>query len=133
MPKKRKVKCPYCGKDASLVHASVMYRNKSQRWLWYCGCVPGGAIVGCHDVSTVPLGTLANQELRQLRILVHRHLDTLWQSNKLTRNDTYRILAKKLKLKHKNCHIAMFNIDQCNNAIHVISELKKTYGINQII
>ena len=58
-------------------------------------CEPCNAYVGCHKNSRKPLGTLANKELRELRIRTHEIFDPLWKSGKMTRSEAYKMLEVK--------------------------------------
>ena len=110
----------------------MAYRGRSYgRRAYYCeGC---DASVGCHVGSTVPLGTMANAELRQLRAKVHAVFDPVWQavlrrrqqndpgySKSKARRDCYARLAQRMGIAVKDCHIANFDSIQCRQAIELI-------------
>ena len=128
------LKCPYCGKDAALVTGDKIYPHRPDlydRNFWLCAACD--AYVGCHKKGahvrnagksdgTLPLGCLANAELRKWRSLVHSILDPLWQTKKLKRRDVYRILAKHLNIRISQCHVGLFNEDRCKQAIKFLNE-----------
>src|SRR5262249_12105577 len=71
--------CDYCGARARLLRAGAEgypYRDDhGARWV----CVPGGAWIGTFARSTrnVPLGRLANAELRDWKTKLHAALEPL--------------------------------------------------------
>lgn len=129
MDKNRKVACPYCGKNAKLIDAKEIYKAKGRGMLWYCGCVPGGAIVGCHDNTSVPLGRLADTGLRSLKVSAHKFFDPVWQSGVISRDGAYRLLAAKMGIKYKKCHFGLFDKQQCRDAITATMKLRKELRI----
>lgn len=72
--KKTKVYCPYCGARAALRPSSVVYgeHTKNDGYLYICDRYPKcDAYVGAHQKSRLPMGTLANGDLRHKRIEAH--------------------------------------------------------------
>jgi len=115
------MKCPYCSKEAKLVTGEFVHpfqpRYKDK---YYYICDACDAYVGCHKGTKKALGTLANYELRVLRMKVHHKFDPLWRSKVVTRKDAYIILSKKLNISLTKCHIAAFDIDTCNRVLGII-------------
>lgn len=106
--------CPYCG---SLVirrsNATIYGRQYGNGQVWVCSRFPFcDSYVGCHPNGD-PLGTLANAELRAVRLDAHKVFDALWNKRGWWRRDAYRWLARKLDIPEKECHIAMFDLDTC--------------------
>lgn len=116
------VVCPYCRYLAKLVDSEIIY-GKSYGMIYLCK--PCDAYVGTHKNSGKPLGTLANGKLRKLRKSAHREFDPLWKSKLVSRPSAYKWLSKKLGIDGRDCHIAMFSIDQCNDVVDAVSELKR--------
>lgn len=87
--------------------------HAKQFWVcWACR-----AWVGCHDDDlTRPLGRLANAELRQAKIAAHAAFDGIWRG-KMRRGAAYRWLAAQLGIDARDCHIGMFDVDQCRRAV----------------
>lgn len=103
--------------------------------IWKCdGC---GGYVGCHPGTTNPLGTPADLQLRTARSRLHeRRFDPLWKNaatsgvyagtyknakavndiRRAARTRIYLYLADKLGLTTEQCHIGMFDLDQCRAA-----------------
>lgn len=60
--------CPYCNQDSKLVTGAKIYPHLPHLHArWFYQCAPCAAYVGCHPDSTLPLGRLANAELRRAR------------------------------------------------------------------
>lgn len=110
-PKIQPLICPYCGAQAELIDSAQLYNGKSFGWAWKCpSCI--GVYVGCHRGTTAPLGTLANEQLRQARQRAHRAFDRTWQGSR-QRSAAYRWLAEQLGIPDGSCHIAMMNLELC--------------------
>jgi hypothetical protein len=80
----------------------------------------------------MPLGRLANAELREYKKAAHVAFDTLWKSTKRKgykssheRSLAYAWLAEELKIHPQKCHIGMMDVDQCRAVIEVC----KKYGM----
>lgn len=115
-----KVICPYCNKEALFIDSKIIY-NKSFGMIYLCkNC---NAYVGVHKGTKIPLGNLANKELRDWRIKAHNEFDFLWKSKKMSRSKAYKFLADKMNLKPKDCHIGMFNIEQCKELIKFVDKI----------
>ncbi|PPD55544.1 MAG: hypothetical protein CTY12_00780 [Methylotenera sp.] len=134
------VRCPYCGRHAKRVKGGkiwpydkfpklfALYQRRSY-WL----CLRCDAYVGCHPkgngfLGNEPLGTLAKRELRILRHCVHNQFDPLWKSGILgSRSKAYRWLSDQMGLDITDCHIGLFNEQQCERALEIIG----SFLINQ--
>lgn len=108
------VKCPYCGATAQLVDSSAVYKGRTDLWgkAIYV-CTPCDARVGCHAGTAVPLGRLANAELRQAKVDAHAAFDPLWRTGGYTRGTAYRWLQKAMGRTRAECHIGLFDVDDC--------------------
>ena len=110
--------CPYCFQEAKLVTGKVIYPHRSDlRAKWFYQCAPCDAYVGCHPNSMNPLGRLANAELRMWKQSAHHVFDKLWKRKLMSRTDAYKMLAQKLGISEKVCHIGMFDVDTCKRVI----------------
>jgi len=109
--------CPYCNQSAELKDSSVIY-GKSYGLIYIC--FPCNAYVGTHRGTNTPLGTLANSELRKLRKQCHSIFDIKWKSGKMSRFEAYVWLSKQLKIDINQCHIGMFDVDQCKKVMEVL-------------
>ena len=126
--------CPYCGKPAELVNGSRLFPHRrdlnkemcaSNFWL----CIRCDAYVGCHKPNeryglngTEPLGTMANENLRTLRVKLHKRFDSLWLSGEMNRTEAYRLMAQVLGVSIDKCHIGMFDEETCRKALEIFNE-----------
>ena len=116
------VECPYCHQKAELVGGAKIYPHRADLYrLKFWLCEPCKAYVGCHQASrhnkfnpTVPLGRLADGQLRKAKSAAHLTFDRIWKEGYKTRTDAYAWLAAQLEIKVENCHIGEFDVDMCN-------------------
>lgn len=86
--------CPYCSAKAEWCENSKIYgRNFGSSYMCYW-CKNCGASVGCHRNSRTPLGTMANQELKRLRMRCHAFIDASWKDANYARRSVYLCLEK---------------------------------------
>lgn len=133
--------CPYCNKHAVLVDSECVYAQ-SYGLIWLC--TPCLAWVGVHKGTHRPLGRLANKELRQWKQRAHAAFDPLWQEKwkrrcaggmgksgkpggthykkAYARMSGYKWLAEAMDIDRKDCHIGMFDIEQCQQVIQICSK-----------
>jgi hypothetical protein len=111
--------CDYCGNSSVLTSSKEVYGGRDYGPIYLCRCQLGLAYVGCHKGTTVPLGRLANPELRKWKKLAHDALDPLWKRGKMARSECYAWLAKELQIQPKDCHIGMFDVEMCER-VHAI-------------
>lgn len=119
--------CDYCHRTAELVNGYMVYERcrpdlKHQKF-WRCK--PCEAWVGCHPGSAIPMGRLANAELRKAKQAVHRVLDPLWKSGAMSRNDAYKMLAQGMGIAIQNCHVGMFDVPACETAVAVLKDYRE--------
>ncbi len=89
-----KVICPYCGSQAVLKDAAVIYRRFGLGQVYVCPTAECDAYVGVHEGTTKPKGSLANASLRNLRKKVHAVFDPLWRDNRyVERSEVYEAAA----------------------------------------
>ena len=107
--------CPGCG--------GATERRYSQYGEYICcrnypGC---DHVVGCHTDGR-PLGTPANKQTRTWRKLAHSIFDALWRDHgRRRRTIEYAWLAHEMGLTKDECHIGMFDIEQCKQVIELVS------------
>jgi hypothetical protein len=117
--------CPYCGAQATLHKDSSVVYHKNFGPIW--ACLPCGAWVGCHPGTMKPLGRLANKQLRDAKVAAHKAFDPLWQRKmkesgwrrRSARSMGYKWLAAQLGIPKEECHIGMFNLEQCQEVIKI--------------
>ena len=115
----RRVICPHCGAPAVIRPASEIYGDPTRTdELYVCANYPRcKAYVRMHPGTRVPMGTLANGDLRNLRIRAHRKFDEIWQSGIMDRNNAYRWMAESLGIPMSDAHIGMFGEYRCKELI----------------
>ena len=116
------VTCPYCNIEAVRALGDKIYPHRpdlAQKRFYLCHQC--GAYVGCHPGTWKELGRLANEELRKAKSLAHAHFDQLWRgAGKMSRREAYSWLAKAMGIDVSDCHIGMFDVDQCHRAIDLV-------------
>lgn len=123
------VRCDYCGRPAELVTSSTIYGPGQPDWGWFWRCVGCDAYVGCHKNSTrrVPLGRLANAELRDAKRRANAAFDPLWKAIAArdginihrARRRGYAWLAEQMGMKKHDCHIGKFDVAQCRRVVEL--------------
>ena len=81
------------------------------------------AYVSANQKNNRPLGTMADGELRNLRIQAHRALREIWTQGYMTKNSTYHWLSGKLALSGEGntcCHVCTY---RCMETIRLANEL----------
>jgi hypothetical protein len=112
--------CPYCGEFSKLVDGSVIYPHRPDLFAKkFYQCAPCDAYVGCHDGTTKPLGRLANAALRAAKKRAHAAFDPIWKSGQKKRGSAYAWLADRLGIDKQDCHIGMFDVDQCRRVVEI--------------
>lgn len=125
--KKKTIRCPYCGAHATLHPSSYVYGESSKHtgYLYVCDRYPKcDSYVGAHKESKLPMGTLANGNLRNKRIQAHRAFDRMWKSGLMTKWQAYKWMQGKLALNEEQAHIAKFSEYMCDT---LILECNKVY------
>lgn len=117
--------CPYCAKPSVQFGGLKLYPHRldlADKTFYLCE--PCDAFVGTHKGTNKPLGTLANKVLREQRKLAHATFDPLWKEAQYTRGEAYRRLAKAMNLSRDECHIGMFNLEQCKQVIQLCNSME---------
>jgi hypothetical protein len=108
-----------------VVTGNVIYPHRIDlrgRFFWLCA--PCDAYVGTHRNAqgAKPLGRLANKELRGLRGQVHAAFDPIWRAQSMSRAAAYKWLAQAMGISEANCHVGMFDEDQCRAALAILRQ-----------
>lgn len=120
--------CPYCGGPVRIIDSEVVYGRSFGNWLWVCVGYPKcDSYVGCHKGTKMALGRMANRELRQAKSKVHSLLDAMWKrkmdrdncSRRIARTAAYYWLATQLRIPVDDCHVGMFDLTRCAQAVEV--------------
>ena len=117
-------RCPYCGSHSVLKSADGIYRNNSRNTMLYvCSRFPTcDSYVRVHPGTKVPMGTMANRELRALRNETHHYFDQLYKKGHMSKKDAYQWLASILAAPMGQAHIGLLGEYYCRL---VIEESKK--------
>ena len=118
--------CPYCNGNALLKDSKIIY-GRSYGNIWICEKYPEcDSYCGVHKETNEPLGRLANKELREWKSKAHETFDPLWKrkmekglDKRTSRNAAYEWLAKEMNLSREECHIGLFDVDQCKEVIKI--------------
>ena len=105
--------CPYCGGSDFVGYVDVDEDGRLE-----CSC---GASVTIR--KGLPLGRLADEQLRALRIEFHEHFDSIISLKKIKKDALYRILSKKMNIPYLRTHAAKFDNRQCMQAIEILKEI----------
>lgn len=70
-------------------------------------------------LGDVPLGRLANKELRDAKMLAHTYFDPIWKDGVMRRQKAYEWLAKRLNIPREECHIGMMDMERCRRVVEV--------------
>lgn len=119
-----KKKCPYCKSDKIKFGSTEEYygRNYNDKDMYWCeNC---RACVGCHKGTKIPLGCLADDELKEMRSKIHAIIGQYWGTKK-ERKDLYARLAKRFRVCGDTFHIGWLKKE---DAIYVLYDLEK-FGI----
>ncbi|KAF6578311.1 hypothetical protein G9G54_13625 [Paenibacillus sp. EKM212P] len=121
-------KCNYCGSQVICVSTKEFYGRDYGGNIWKCTSCD--AYVGTHKGSKVPLGTLANKELRQLRNQAHALFDPYWRKGRMSRHGAYRKLSEFMNLPKAETHIGMFDVDKCRKLINGFADFIEKGVVN---
>jgi len=122
-------KCIYCGAAVIFTSNAAVYGREYGNGKCY-KCVNCDAFVGVHTGTNIPLGILADKELRGLKKKCHALFDPAWQDeNNITRGQAYRILAKKLNIPADQCHFGWFDKKTLEKCVKVM-ENKEWFKTN---
>lgn len=109
--------CRYCEAPVSLVrHAEIYGGREFGDWPFAYLCRKCKSYVGVHKNTDIPLGTLANAELRRARKSCKDIFMEMLDRLGLKRKEAYKWLAAELGIPKKECHWGMFEVDRCIDA-----------------
>lgn len=118
--------CPYCQTEGVLIDSAELYHGKSYGWAWKCPKCPR-VYVGCHKGTKIPLGRLANAELRQAKMDAHAAFDKLWKRGMMSRTDAYRWLQRAMGMETP-AHIGEMDVEQCRKAVSLCRAYRPPVG-----
>ena len=114
-----RMRCPYCGNSVVYRSADGIYRDNSRKTMLYvCSHYPEcDAYVRVHEGTNIPVGNLANHELRTLRRTAHYYFDQLYKSGMMSKQDAYQWLADLICAPLSEAHIGYLGEYYCKQVI----------------
>ena len=102
--------CAYCCAKVIFTSNAAIYGKEYGNGRCY-KCTRCNAYVGVHTGTKTPLGRLANEELRSLKMNCHNLFDRAWKgpSKRIERGDAYKFLAALLNIPAPECHFGWFD------------------------
>ena len=119
-----RMRCPYCGAPVIFRSAEGIYKTSHlDTMLYVCSKYPKcDAYVRVHAGTKIPVGSLANKELRDLRRTAHQYFNQLYLSGYMTKDAAYQWLSNLLCTPPSEAHIGHLGEYYCRE---VIRESKK--------
>ena len=121
--KRVNINCPYCGSRALLRPASVVYGERATdpaAPYYVCARYPAcNSYVAAHRATRLPMGTLADADLRRKRIQAHAAFDRLEKNGLMSKRQAYLWLQAKLNLPEQDAHIGKFSTFRCEQVIQL--------------
>ncbi|PRC92627.1 hypothetical protein S2091_2682 [Solimicrobium silvestre] len=117
--------CPHCKSAVELVNNSEIYGREYGEWPWAYRCEGDDcdSYVGLHPFTNIPLGTLANEDVRDARKKAKNIFNPIWQSRGMTRSAAYAWLAEALGIQDVNeCHIGWFDVETCERVFALCND-----------
>lgn len=100
-----RMRCPYCG-------------NSKGTMLYVCTRYPEcDSYVRVHAGTNIPVGSMANHELRTLRRIAHHYFDQLYESGYMSKQDAYQWLADLIMAPLSEAHIGHLGEYYCKQVI----------------
>lgn len=123
------MRCPYCGSPVIFRSADGIYHDNSKGMMLYvCSHYPQcDAYVRVHPGTNIPMGSLANHELRTLRRTAHKYFDQLHKSGYMSKQDAYQWLANLLCAPLSKAHIGYLGEYYCQQVIEESRRLLDRY------
>lgn len=114
--------CNYCRHTVILINNSKIYNGREYGdWPFAYRCTGCHAYVGLHPSTDLPLGTLANSELRSMRNRSKKaFFDAMRHYGVSDRTVAYKWLARLMDIEYHECHFGWFSVAQCRHAETVI-------------
>ena len=96
----------------------IYHENKKGTMLYVCSNFPEcDAYVRVHAGTNIPVGSLANHELRSLRRTAHHYFDQLHLSGYMSKQDAYKWLADLVMAPMSEAHIGHLGEYYCKLVI----------------
>ena len=116
-------RCPYCGSRVELIHERDLFNHPARKDEMFFACVNKDCNTYCRTVLSpegeyLPMGTLADANLRGLRTETHKLMDQLLTLKVFKdRKEMYGYFANHLGVRKEEMHISMFAEFNCQKVI----------------
>jgi hypothetical protein len=123
----RELRC--CGCDgekvqARLTNGSEIYPHRKDLYsLPFWKCDSCGNFVGCHHKTKnriQPLGCIPTPELKKARQHIHRLLDPIWESGKMSRKVIYEKISERIGWKYHTAQIR--SVEEAREIYKIVRE-----------
>lgn len=119
--------CCGCQKDvpARLTNGKEIYPHRRDLFslpFWKCDAC--GNFVGCHHKTkerTKPLGCIPTKEIKDARQHIHRLIDPIWQSGRLSRGAIYGKISAEIGKEYHTAEIR--SIDEARQVWRIAKQL----------
>jgi len=124
-----KIYCCTCKTDidARLTNGKEIYSHREDlAALPFWKCDTCGNTVGCHHKTknpTRPLGVIPSPEIKAARQHLHKLIDPIWQSGRMTRKEIYRRMGDELGCEYHTAEIR--DIETARKAYRVAFNLSQ--------
>lgn len=108
--------CRYCGGKVAVLENKIIYGRNYGEYPWMYICLGCNAYVGLHPFTNIPLGTLANAQLRKFRNECKDAFNQIWRDKHMTRSEAYAWLADQMGIDVGVCHFGWFEREECLKA-----------------
>lgn len=119
--------CNICGGKVLYTSNADIYGREYGSGKCY-RCISCGAYVGTHKPRPrEALGILADQHMREAKILCHAIFDSKWKGKPKARKkraDLYRWLSRRMDISIEECHFGYFTLEQLRVAYLYLSEIR---------
>lgn len=114
--------CQHCGDEVKLVNHAEIYGREYGDWPYAYRCTGCGAYIGVHPNTDIPLGTLANYEMREARKRGKKVFMALRGRFNNNRGAMYQWLAREMGIPESECHWGMFSVERCRQAQRICNK-----------
>lgn len=118
--------CCCCQKEVSAVcvGGSLVYpHRKDLESLVFYQCPVCANFVSTHKKTGFPMGVIANQEMKRLRMSIHSVLDPLWKNKMIKRKELYCIMSAKMGIVQY--HTAFLrSVEECRVALSAAKSIQ---------
>lgn len=127
------IRCPYCGSHTIYRSADGIYQDNSRGTMLYvCARYPAcDSYVRTHAGTKIPVGSMANRELRALRNTAHHYFDQLYKTGLMSKQDSYQWLADVIAAPLSQAHIGYLSEYYCKVVIEQCKQYLERYKRKQ--